>query len=926
MTSEPIDRRAVHVVPHTHWDREWYEPYQTFRLRLVDLLDDLLPRLDRDPSYAHFLLDGQMAVVDDYLAVRPQAEPVLRRLATSGRLAMGPWYILMDEFLVSGETMIRNLQLGLDRAAAFGGAMEVGYLPDMFGHVAQMPQLLAQFGFAHAVVWRGVPEHMRTTAFWWESPDGSVVRAQYLPDGYSNGATLPDDAKELIGLMARFEATYGTLAGGRDDGPLLWMNGTDHQMPRPWLGRVVAEANTIGDDYAIEVGSMADYLAAAPTEGLDRVVGELRSGARANLLMGVASNRVDIHQASAAGERALERLAEPLSALWLAPDRWPGALLDEAWLAMIRNSAHDSVCACSVDEVSDAVTHRYAEARQIAEGLTTRAVAALGRSVGGDRTLAVNPSARPRSGLVEMAVVGTDIPAGAQVLASYVAERTLEGVTRAQAVGALTGLLYNANDLIDGGVEVDEDGVLELRMVRDPVHATGTWSGPARTELADLAAADPDGPARVVWARAAGAKAVVRVQDVPGFGWRRIDPAAEAARIGTGPGRVVPVTVDGLSLTNGLVTVAIDEATGTFSIDGQPGFGRLVDDGDAGDTYNWCPPETDRVVEAPEDCSAWVPETGPLRARAKIRSTYAWSVLIDRSLGTTRHIGRRRVEITTTIEIRAGEALVRVTTELDNRCRDHRLRVWFPLPEPTNRSRAECAFAEVERGLTAEGGPNEWGVPTFPSRRFVQAGGLTVVHDGLLEYELVDIRSDDDTPLEASYSVEASAQPDDARAHALALTLLRCTGIISQGPMASRPWPAGPPTPVEGPQMIGTHTLRYAVQVGPADPYALVDDAFLELAVADPAKIRGMAAAGATAGTDDATGQALSITGAEVSSVRRVGGRLEVRVWNPSDHPTTVELAGRSGWLVDLRGAPVAAFTETVELGPWRIATLVIDE
>ena len=211
MTPEPSDPpasaapRSVHVVPHTHWDREWYEPYQTFRLRLVDLLDDLLPRLDADPSYAHFLLDGQMAVVDDYLAVRPGAEPVLRRLAVSGRLAMGPWYILMDEFLVSGETMIRNLQLGLDRAAAFGGAMEVGYLPDMFGHVAQMPQLLRQFGFAHTVVWRGVPEHMETSAFWWESPDGSVVRAQYLPDGYSQRCHAARRRQGSSRLMARFE-------------------------------------------------------------------------------------------------------------------------------------------------------------------------------------------------------------------------------------------------------------------------------------------------------------------------------------------------------------------------------------------------------------------------------------------------------------------------------------------------------------------------------------------------------------------------------------------------------------------------------------------------------------------------------------------------------------------------------------------------
>ena len=134
--------RKVHIVPHTHWDREWYAPFQSFRLRLVDLLDDLLPSLDADPSFVHFLLDGQMAVVDDYLAVRPDAEATLRRLAASGRIATGPWYILMDEFLVSGETIVRNLQMGLDRAAAFGGAMDVGYLPDMFGHIAQMPQLL----------------------------------------------------------------------------------------------------------------------------------------------------------------------------------------------------------------------------------------------------------------------------------------------------------------------------------------------------------------------------------------------------------------------------------------------------------------------------------------------------------------------------------------------------------------------------------------------------------------------------------------------------------------------------------------------------------------------------------------------------------------------------------------------------------------
>ena len=103
------------------------------------------------------MLDGQMAVVDDYLEVRPEAEERLRALAAAGRVSMGPWYILMDEFLASGETIVRNLQMGLERGAAFGGVMDVGYLPDMFGHIAQMPQILRLAGFRDAVVWRGVP-------------------------------------------------------------------------------------------------------------------------------------------------------------------------------------------------------------------------------------------------------------------------------------------------------------------------------------------------------------------------------------------------------------------------------------------------------------------------------------------------------------------------------------------------------------------------------------------------------------------------------------------------------------------------------------------------------------------------------------------------------------------------------------------------
>ena len=190
--------RRVAIVPHTHWDREWYAPFQTFRMKLVETLDAVIDLLETDPGYRCFLLDGQMAAVDDYLEVRTEAEARLLALAVAGRITLGPWYVLMDEFLVSGETIVRNLQKGLARAAAFGGAMDVGYLPDMFGHVGQMPQILRLAGLSQAVVWRGVPSAITSTGFWWEAPDGSIVRAEYLPVGYGNGASLPDDAKAFV--------------------------------------------------------------------------------------------------------------------------------------------------------------------------------------------------------------------------------------------------------------------------------------------------------------------------------------------------------------------------------------------------------------------------------------------------------------------------------------------------------------------------------------------------------------------------------------------------------------------------------------------------------------------------------------------------------------------------------------------------------
>ncbi len=278
--------------------------------------------------------------------------------------------------------------------------MDVGYLPDMFGHIAQMPQILRLAGFDDTVVWRGVPSQVTSNAFVWESPDGSDVRAEYLPVGYGNGAALPDDAKALVRRIEDHLQEVAKLVP--DD--LLCMNGSDHLMPQPWLGRVVAEANDLQDDLHFEVTSLSRYLAGQNREGLTRVQGELRSGFRANMLMGVTSNRVDVKRQGALAERELERRAEPLCALFEPADAYPARLLEIAWLEMVRNSAHDSICACSVDDVVDAVLHRYAEARTIAAGLADRAVKSFARSLAEPGPSVLNPSSRARSGVVELIV------------------------------------------------------------------------------------------------------------------------------------------------------------------------------------------------------------------------------------------------------------------------------------------------------------------------------------------------------------------------------------------------------------------------------------------------------------------------------------------------------------------------------------------
>ncbi|HYU92779.1 MAG TPA: hypothetical protein VEN95_04795, partial [Actinomycetota bacterium] len=390
-----MEPTLITLVPHTHWDREWYAPFDEFRERLVAMMDTLVEL--GNAGFPHFHLDGQTAMIDDYLAVRPEREADIRRLTEDGRLSAGPWVTQMDEFLVSGETHLRNLERGLARAGELGRPLMVGYLPDQFGHVGQMPQILANEGINRAVVWRGVPKEIDRTQFWWEAPDGSRVLAEYLAFGYSLGWDIeqqqgPEELAASLRRKADHVAPF--LASER----MLITVGADHTGPDATLPERLAIADEHLHGMTVRIGALSDHLDARPDDGLPSWRGELRSSARAHLLPNVYSARAHQKRERGRVETLVERYAEPLAALVPGFD-WPAEELDRAWTLLLWNGAHDSVCGCSHDQVARDVDARCAEARAIAEAVIARALEGLGSAMAESGTLRFNPSSFDREGV-----------------------------------------------------------------------------------------------------------------------------------------------------------------------------------------------------------------------------------------------------------------------------------------------------------------------------------------------------------------------------------------------------------------------------------------------------------------------------------------------------------------------------------------------
>jgi alpha-mannosidase len=400
------DPTEVWLVPHTHWDREWYEPFSVFSERLVEMMDTLLDL--GAAGFPHFHLDGQTAMIDDYLARRPERADELETLVRSGQLSAGPWVTQMDEFLTSGESHIRDLEIGLQRARDLGVALEVGYMPDQFGHIGQMPQILRIGGLDRAMVWRGVPFAIDRSAFRWRSPDGSEVRTEYMVFGYFNGESF-DQALQPADLAGALERSVDAMRPFMVDDRMVVMVGYDHAGPDATFPQRLAAAMPLVEGVDARMAGLAAYFEGrSEPDDLPVWTGELRSGARAHLLPNVYSARVHQKRERGRVEALLERYAEPLAAL--TPGfGWPEDELRHAWRLLLWNGAHDSACGCSHDQVAIDVDARFAQVRETCEDLIERALTSLGSRVEGPGgVIRFNPSTFERDGVPVLGYAVTD--------------------------------------------------------------------------------------------------------------------------------------------------------------------------------------------------------------------------------------------------------------------------------------------------------------------------------------------------------------------------------------------------------------------------------------------------------------------------------------------------------------------------------------
>ncbi len=919
-TMRTMSSRTVYVVPHTHWDREWYQPQELFRWRLVQMIDDLLDHMEAHPEYECFTLDGQSIVIADYLELRPENESRIRALIEAGRIVIGPWWVQPDEFLPTGESHIRNFQRGIRFAEKLGGSLTVGHCADQFGHIAQLPQIMRGVGLTSACLWRGVPGSVPGWSFWWEAPDGSRIPVLYLRNSYSSGWRLPEDAP---GLRVRTEREGDAR---RPDEPLLLMNGTDHSRIEKHVPAAIRAAEGAG--YHYRLATLAGYENAILDAGVDEWVheGELRSPDRSNILAGVLSARMNLKQRDFAVQSLIERTAEPLELLAHLRAGYDGLpALDQAWRLMLENAPHDSICGCSVDQTHREMLPRYDRAEQLAREVAREAITAIlmsesgrpGDGAAGERlapAIAVFRNVPHTPAVVEVSV--PEEWAGAALL-----NAAGDGVPAALGPSAPGEVMLRSETSPEGALRhldfLREGRFADQRIEEQSWEAEGrqlrieTFVGPGihRVDENRVRA-----EVRQAVENGAFESATVTVRRRGRRSLRAVLPPSDCVGLEVwGLRTAIPPTAGSTNRSSdgGIENEFFRVRLGESGVDVEDlrsgrrfeGLNELLDEGDRGDEYNADIVADGAVVSAAPELLAALADAVSARLR------YRTVIRVPASLARNRRQRLRRpVSLPVEVEVVlwAGVARVEFRVRLENRVRDHRLRALFPLGFETGEAVTEGHFHVARRALAPpawNGQSAEEPPTTFPQKSFtaaeVRGYGVAVMNRGLPEGEVIPWRG----------------------RQAYALTLLRCVGWLSRDDLDSRRGHAGPFLATEESQMPGRHEFAYAWTCYEGGWEAT---SLLPLAHGFAHQLLSLATDGGVAPDQPLAG--FGDPRLVPSAIYRssTAGSPVLRAWNASgaalDAAPVIFAAGGEGRRVDLMERPleVSAGRET---GPWEIAS-----
>ena len=686
-------KKILHIIPHSHWDREWYLPFEKHRVRLVELFDALIETMEKDPDYTYYHMDGQYVVIDDYLEIKPHMRDRLMKLIRDGRIHVGPWYVLQDEYLTSGEANVRNMLYGLRLCRAIGAApVETGYFPDSFGNISQAPQIVRGFGFDNAIFGRGINDvgsdnqiikqsGMTTSELIWRGADGSEVIAVLFANWYHNAMELPTEEEALRNRLTHIVASTSRFALTPH---LLGMNGCDHQPVQTDLQAAIKLANTVQDEVEVKQSNFMDYVdAIRPYKDTFPVYegemnGQLATGSFP--LISTSSSHVDIKQKNQATQHLLERITEPVSLIsMLNGGDYKQDLLLYAWKKLMQNHPHDSICSCSCDEIYEEMKTRFAKAAACGEELRDRALDHLVATVktdgiDGDAAIVVLSLEPGKSVLTVKANVDLDLTDDTPAIAIF-----------------------------------DENG-REIPAKTRYIHNQFTYTLPKD---------------RFRQPRYVNRFEVEMQVESHGIGYRTFTVKKQAPTVKTA------VSYTESTMENEFLSVSFNQ-NGTVDVTDKrsgrtyAGQNLFEDTRDVGDLYNYWQAKDDVAVT-----------TANAKAEISLHEITPWSVTFKATVPMAID-----ADITTYVTLSDKIARVDFKTVVVNRMENHRLRAMFTSDMDTKYSLADGQFDILRRDIQ----PSEiWKNPCNTHRCQAFAGlesdttadGLMIANRGLHEYEIL---------------------------------------------------------------------------------------------------------------------------------------------------------------------------------------------